>query len=154
MRRAAYASFTRHTMRPLRARNKYSRHRPYGLLQRPPIPESPWHSNNVDSIEQLPPSNDYMAILVIIDRLSKEGIFIPSTDNATSIDAAEAFVTQVFVNHGIPLHVSSDRGSKFRSHLFQSLGSLLRMHLHFISGHHHSANGRVERVNSTLEQHL
>jgi len=34
------------------------------------------------------------------------------------------------------------------------LGSLLRIRLHFTSGHHPSANGQVERVNSTLEQYL
>jgi transposase InsO family protein len=108
----------------------------------------------MDFIEQLPASNGFTAILVIIDRLSKEAVFIPTTDNATSIDVAEVFVSQVFAKHGIPLHVSSDRGSEFTSHFFRSLGSLLRMRLHFTSGHHPSANGQVERVNSTLEQFL
>jgi len=108
----------------------------------------------MDFIEQLPPSNGYTAILVIIDCLSKESIFIPTTDNATSVDVADAFITQVFAKHGIPLHVSSDRSSEFTSHFFQSLGALLRMHLHFTSGHHPLANGQVERVNSTLKQYL
>ena len=136
------------------ARNKPSRHRPYGLLQPLPIPERPWHSISMDFIEQLPPSNGFTAILVIIDRLSKEGVFIPTVDTATAIDVADAFVTHVFSKHGIPLHVSSDRGSEFTSHFFRSLGSLLRMRLHFTSGHHPAANGQVERVNSTLEQYL
>jgi hypothetical protein len=78
------------------ARNKPSRHRPYGLLQPLPIPERPWHSISMDFIEQLPPSNGYTAILVIIDRLSKESLFIPTTDTATAIDVADAFVTHVF----------------------------------------------------------
>jgi len=34
------------------------------------------------------------------------------------------------------------------------LGSLLRMRLHFTSCHHPSANGQVERFNTTLEQYL
>jgi len=108
----------------------------------------------MDFIEQLPPLNGYMVILVIIDRLSKESIFIPTMDNATSIDVADAFVTQVFTKHGIPLHVLSDHGSEFTSHFFQSLGALLHMHLHFTSGHHPLANGQVKWVNSTLEQYL
>ena len=136
------------------ARNKPSRHRPYGLLQPLPIPERPWHSISMDFIEQLPPSSGYTAILVVINRLSKEGVFIPTTDNVTAIDVADTFVTHMFAKHGIPLHVSSDRGSEFTSHFFRSLGSLLRMRLHFTSGHHPSANGQVERVNSTLEQYL
>jgi hypothetical protein len=108
----------------------------------------------MDFIEQLPLSSGFTSILVVIDRLSKEAVFIPTTDNATAIDVADAFVTHVFAKHGIPLHVSSDRGSEFTSHFFRSLGSLLRMRLHFTSGHHPSANGQVERVNSTLEQYL
>jgi len=108
----------------------------------------------MDFIEQLPPSNGFTAILVIIDRLSKESVFIPTVDTATAIDVADAFVTHVFSKHGIPLHVSSDRGSEFTSHFFHSLGSLLRMRLYFTSGHHPAANGQVERINSTLEQYL
>ena len=108
----------------------------------------------MDFIEQLPLSSGFMSILVVIDRLSKEAVFIPTTDNATAINVADTFVTHVFTKHGIPLHVSSDCGSEFTSHFFRSLGSLLRMRLHFTSGHHPSANGQVERVNSTLEQYL
>jgi len=95
-----------------------------------------------------------MVILVIIDCLSKEGIFIPTTDTTTSISVTEAFINQVFVKHGIPLNVSSDHRSEFTSHFFQSLGTLLCMCLHFTSGHHPSANGQVEHINSTLEQYL
>src|SRR5258706_14740766 len=127
--------------------NKSSHHHPYGLLQPLPIPERPWHSISMDFIEQLPASNGHTAILVIIDRLSKEGTFIPPTDTATTLDVADDFVTHVFSKHGLPQHLSSDRGSEFTSHFFRSLGSLLRMRLHFTSGHHPSANGQVERVN-------
>jgi hypothetical protein len=109
------------------ARNKPTRHRPYGLLQPLPIPEQPWHSVSMDFIEQLPALNGYTAILVIVDRLSKESIFIPTTDNATAVDVADYFVTHVFSKHGIPLHVSSNRRSEFTSHFFRSLGTLLQM---------------------------
>jgi len=108
----------------------------------------------MDFIKQLPPSNGYTAILVIIDRLSKESIFIPTTDSVMSVEVAEAFITHVFAKHRIPLHISSDRGLEFTSHFFHSLGSLLHMNLHFTSGHHPLANRQVERLNSTLEQYL
>jgi len=64
-------------------------------------------------------------------------------------DVAGAFASHVFSKHGIfsgcPL--TTDRNSPL-------LGSLLRMRLHFTSGHHPSANGQVERVNTTLKQYL
>jgi len=108
----------------------------------------------MDFIKQLPASNGFTAILVIINHLLKESVFIPTTDNVTAIDVADAFVMHVFAKHGIPLHVSSNRGLEFTSHFFQSFGALLRMHLHFMSGHHPSTNGQVEWLNSTLEQFL
>ena len=108
----------------------------------------------MDFIKQLPASNGFSAILVVIDRLTKESVFIPTTDNATAMDVADSFVTHIFAKHGIPLHVSSDCGSEFTSHFFRSLGSLLHMQLHFTSGHRPSANSQVERTNSTLEQYL
>ena len=136
------------------ARNKPSHHHPYGLLQPLLILERPWHLISMDFIKQLPPSNGFTAILVVIDRLSKESTFIPTTDNATVIDVADAFITHVFLKHGILLHVSSDHGSEFTSHFFHSLGSLLCIQLHFTSGHHPSANSQVEQINSTLKQYL
>ena len=66
-------------------------------------------------------SNGYTAILVLIDRLFKEGVFIPTIDTAIAIGISEAFVMHVSAEHGIPLHVSSDRGSEFTSHFSQSL---------------------------------
>ena len=78
-------------------RNKYLQHCPYSLLQPLPIPEQPWHSISMDFIEQLPSSNSFTSILVVIDRLAKESVFIPTTDNATATDIADAFVTHVSV---------------------------------------------------------
>jgi hypothetical protein len=72
----------------------------------------------MDFIKQLPPSNEFTAILVVIDRLSKESALIPTKDNFTAVDMAGAFVTHVFAKRGIPLHISSDRGSEFTSHFF------------------------------------
>jgi hypothetical protein len=136
------------------AHNKPSQHHPYGLLQPLLIPEHLWHLISMDFIKQLLPLNGFTNILVIIDHLSKEAVFIPMTDNAMALDVADTFITQVFSKHRIPLHISSDCGSEFTSHFFHSLGSLLHMHLHFTSGHHPSTNSQVKCINSTLEQYL
>lgn len=135
-------------------RNKPRRHKPYGRLQPLPIPERPWDSISMDFIEQLPNSNGFTAILVIVDRLSKLGIFIPTTDDIDSEGLARLFLLHVFSKHGAPGHISSDRGSEFISRFTRSLGTLLDMKLHHTSGHHPEANGQVERVNQTLEQYL
>jgi hypothetical protein len=135
-------------------RAKPRRHKPYGLLKQLPVPDFPWHSISMDLIEHLPASAGYDAILVIIDRLSKQGIFIPTHDTLTAVQLAELFVMNVFSKHGVPFHVTSDRGSEFVSHFFRGLGKALDMKLHFTSGYHPEGDGQTERANQTLEQYL
>ncbi|KAF8831748.1 hypothetical protein HHX47_DHR1001045 [Lentinula edodes] len=135
-------------------RNKPRRHRPYGLLKPLPVPVRPWHSISMDFIEQLPMSNGFTAILVVVDRSSKQAIFIPTHDTITSEQLAELFVIHVFSKHGVPNHVTSDRGSEFVSAFFRALGKALSMELHYTSGYHPEADGQTERVNQTLEQYI
>ncbi|KAJ8456455.1 hypothetical protein ONZ45_g18712 [Pleurotus djamor] len=65
-------------------RVKPQRHKPYGLLRQLPVPIRPWDSISMDFIEKLPKSSGYDAILVIVDRLSKQAIFTPCYDTTTS----------------------------------------------------------------------
>jgi len=136
------------------ARAKTLRHRPYGLLKQLPILEKPWNSISMDFIEQLPSSTNFTAILVVVDRLSKQAIFIPTHDTITSPELAKLFLLHVFSKHGVPTHVTSDHGTEFVSHFFQSLGKALNMCLHFTSGYHPEGNGQTEQSNQTLEQYL
>ena len=108
----------------------------------------------MDFIEQLLKLAGYTAILVVVDRLMKQAIFIPIHDTITSADLAKLFILHVFSKHGVPSHVTSDRGSEFISHFFRSLGKALDMQLHFTSGYHPEGDGQTKRTNQTLEQYL
>ena len=135
-------------------RNKSQRHKPYGFLKQLPIPPQPWESISMDFIEQLPSSDGYTDILVVIDRLTKQAIFIPTHNTINAPELSKLFVAHVFSKHGVPSHVTSDRGSEFVSRFFKSLGTALDMNLHFTSGYHPEADGQTERTNQTLEQYL
>ena len=135
-------------------RNKKPQHKPYGLLKPLPVPLRPWHSISMDFIPELPLSGGYNNILVIVNRASKQGIFIPCTNKITSSDLAMLFLIHVFSKHGVPSHVTCDRGKEFISAFFRSLGELLNMELHFTSGYHPEADGQTERANQTLEQYI
>ena len=108
----------------------------------------------MDFIEQLPASSRHTAILVVVDRLSKQCIFIPTDDTITSLELAKLFLLHVFSKHGVPSHITSNRGSEFVSHFFRSLGKALDIHLHFTSGYHLEGDGQTERMNQTLKQYL
>ena len=81
------------------------------------------------------------------------GIPIPVT-NPTSMQLAQLFVLHVFSKHGVPSHVTSDRGTEFVSHFFRSLGKALNMKLHFTLGYHPEGDRQTERTNQTLEQYI
>ena len=72
----------------------------------------------MDFIEKLPPSSEYTSILVVVDRLSKQAIFILTHDTITSTELAKLFILHVFSKHGVPSHVTSDHGPEFVSHFF------------------------------------
>ena len=129
-------------------------HKPYRSLKQLPIPKQPWNSISIDFIKKLPSSSEFDTILVIVDWLTKQVIFIPAHDTITSVDLARLFVLHVFSKHGVPSHVTSNRGSEFVSNFFRSLGTALDMRLHFTSGYHPEGDGQTERTNQTLEQYL
>jgi len=108
----------------------------------------------MDFIEKLPSSSGFDTILIIVDRLSKQAIFIPTHNTITSAELAHLFVIHVFSKHGVPSHVTSNHGSEFVSHFFHSLGTALDMRLHFTSRYYPEANGQAKRTNQILEQYL
>ena len=108
----------------------------------------------MDFIEQLPQSSGFTAILVVVDWLSKQAIFIPTHDTITSPELVKLFLLHVFSKHGVPAHVTSDHGTEFISHFFRSLGKVLNMRLHFTSRYHPEGDGQTECSNQILKQYL
>ena len=106
----------------------------------------------MDFIEKLPSSSGFDTILVIVDWFTKQSIFIPTVDTINAQLLAKLFVLHVFSKHSS--HVTSDRGTKFVSSFFRTLGKALDMKLHFTSGYHPEGNGQTEHTNQTLEQYL
>jgi len=101
----------------------------------------------MDFIEKLLFSSGFDTILVIVDCLSKQAIFIPTHDIITLVELACLFVIHVFSKHGVLSHITSNYSSEFVSHFFHSLGTALDMRLHFTSGYHSEANGQAEQTN-------
>ena len=108
----------------------------------------------MDFIEKHSFFSSFDTILVIVDRLSKQAIFIPTHDTITLAELACLFIIHVFSKYRVPSHVTSDCGSEFVSHFFHSLDTALDMRLYFTSRYHPKANGQAERTNQTLEQYL
>src|SRR5260221_1902903 len=87
---------------------KSPRHKPYGKLKQLLMPSRPWSSISMDFIEQLPASKGFSAILVVVDQLTKQVIFIPSHNTVNTPQVVQLFLNHVFSKHGAPVHVTSD----------------------------------------------
>ena len=60
----------------------------------------------MDFIKKLPMSDSSHTILVIIDCLTKQSIFISTVDTIMSPMLAKLFVLHIFSKHGVPSHVT------------------------------------------------
>ncbi|MBW0555062.1 hypothetical protein O181_094777 [Austropuccinia psidii MF-1] len=136
------------------SRNKNIHHKKFGLLKPLPIPNGPWIYLSMDFITQLPLSNSFDSILVIVDRFSKIEVFIPTMYSMTSLDLAHLFIKNIFSKHGLPSSIVSDRGPLFVSSFWTNLCQQLKISRDLSTAHHPETDGQTERVNQILEQYL
>ncbi|XP_028776266.1 uncharacterized protein LOC114733022 [Neltuma alba] len=88
---------------------KSSQLHPAGLLQPLPVPERIWEDISMDFITGLPIVKGNSVILVVVDRLSKYGHFLPLPATFSSTSVAEVFVQHIVKLHGIPKSIVTDR---------------------------------------------
>ena len=108
----------------------------------------------MDFIKKLSFSSEFDIILVIVDQLTKQAIFIPAHDTITFTDLVYLFILYMFSKHGISSYIISDRGSEFVSNFFHSLGTALNMWLYFTLEYHSKGDGQTKRTNQTFKQYL
>ncbi|PNY03372.1 hypothetical protein L195_g026699 [Trifolium pratense] len=135
-------------------RQKYAATTPSGLLQPLPIPGLVWSEISMDFITNLPKSNGYEAILVVVDRLSKYSHFVPLKHPFTARSIASIFVKEIVRLHGVPKSILSDRDPLFVSIFWKELFKLLGTVLKMSSAYHPQTDGQPEVVNRCLESYL
>ncbi|MBW0586744.1 hypothetical protein O181_126459 [Austropuccinia psidii MF-1] len=108
----------------------------------------------MDFITQLPLSNSFDSILVIVDRFSKMEIFIPTMSSITSLDLSHLFIKNIFSKNGLPSSIVSDRGPIFVSSFWTNLCQQLKISRDLSTPYHPETDGQTERVNKILEQYL
>ncbi|MBW0565708.1 hypothetical protein O181_105423 [Austropuccinia psidii MF-1] len=136
------------------SRNKNIHHKKFGLLKPHPIPNGPWICLSMDFITQLPLSNSFDSLLVIVDSLSKMVVFLPTMSSITSLDLAHLFIRNIFSKHGLLSSIVSDRGPLFVSSFWTNLCQQLKISRDLSTAYHPETDGQTERVNQILEQYL
>jgi len=133
--------------------SKVSNQKTSGSLVPLPTPSGPWLDVTMDFTE-MPESLGYNYILVVIDRFSKEVVFVPCTKEETTLSTAELFMDHVWCQHGLPSSVVSDHGLVFASNFLGELYRLLGVKCKMSTAFHPQTDGQTERLNREINQYL
>jgi transposase InsO family protein len=136
------------------ARMKPSNLAPPGKLRPLELPNIPWAEVTADFTTDLPLSNGFDSILVVVDRFSKEVEFIPCNKTTTVLDTARLYLHNVWKNHGLPSSIVSDRGPQFASQVMRDLCKRLGIQPKLSTAFHPQTDGQTERMNRDLQQYL
>ena len=73
------------------------------------VPDTKWHSVSVDWVSGLPPTTrGHDAIMTVVDRFSKRGMFTPCCKDMTADDLIYVFLHEVVRLKGCPGQIVSD----------------------------------------------
>ena len=122
------------------------RHTRAPLTERP-LPTDRFSNLHVDLVRPLLESHGMSYLFTIIDRFTRwpEAIPLPNAQTST---CATALLHHWIARFGVPLDITSDRGSQFTSSLWTQLNRLLT------TAYHPQANGMVERLHRQLKAGL
>lgn len=90
--------------------------------------------------------------LTIIDTFSKyaQAYSITSLVSTQIVDN----LIQFFSHHGVPKQIITDNGTEFKNTIISDLLNLHKIKIHFCSPNHPQSNSPVERLHSTLIEHM
>lgn len=96
-------------------------------------------------------SGGYNNILVIVDKLTKYGIFIPCSTNISEEETAALFFKYVVAHYGLPRQVITDRDSRWRNEFWGEICRLMGIKRALTTSYHPQADGQTEVLNQMLE---
>ena len=135
-------------------RAKKRNYKLHGILQPLPIPDGPWQWTESDHIVKLPKSKGFDSIYVVVDRFTKMGHFIPTTEKVSEEDLINLHLKNVWKLHSLPLVHSTDRHGNFTSKYVQKMFKALGIEQQFSTAYHPETQGQVENLNGWLETFL
>jgi len=130
------------------------RHAPYGLLQSNEAPDRPWKSIAMDFITDLPKSEGYDTILVVIDRLTKMSHFIPCSKELDARQFPNLFMKEIVRLHGLLHDIITNRGTLFTIARWKETKGKLGIERRISTAFHPQTEGQPERTNAILGLYL
>lgn len=94
-------------------RGKVVKYSHFRTLRPVSLSERPWADISVDLVTDLPWSNGFDTVYVVVDWLTNMRHLIPCCSTIDASEFVKLFIRQVFKLHGLPDIVISDRGPQF-----------------------------------------
>ena len=116
------------------------------------VPEKRFQHVNIDLVT-LPISNGFRYLLTAVDRFTRWPIAVPLVD-MTAESVVDGFAFGWVQHFGVPLTVTSDRGTQFTSEIFTQLTKIWGIDARTTAPYHPEANGLVERFHRRLKEAL
>ena len=134
-------------------RNKTSNQKPIGLLKPLEVPTERFEQVSMDFITTLPVTKEnHDAVMVIVDKLTKLVMFIPTRTDMDTVETAKKFFNHWYRWFGLPKKIISDRDGRFISRFWKELFRLTQTRLAMSTSHHPQTDGQTEKANRTLEE--
>ena len=102
----------------------------------------------------LPWSEGNDAILVVVDRLSKMHHLVACRTTIDVPTLVELYLRHIWKHHGLPLTITTDRGTQFTSEFWKSVCQCLHVTRKLSTAFHPQTDGQTERINAIMEQYL
>ena len=135
-------------------RTKAHHKRKHTLLNPNKIPSALWEIISVDLIRELPISQRFNAIYIIVNHFSKQIHIIPTNTELTLERMAKIYWDNVFKLHSILWKVISDQRPQFESWFMKDLYQLLGIEGNSSTAYHPQTDRQTECINQEIEQYL
>ena len=115
-----------------------------------PLTDRPWQSIGMDFMGSLPQLNNFNYLLVVIDWLTSQVHFVPTTMVVTAKGVMWLILKEVVRLHGIPESIVSDRDTRFTSIFWKELQKLMGTKLLMSMAFHPQTDGATEQANRLI----
>ncbi|UYV64716.1 hypothetical protein LAZ67_3001742, partial [Cordylochernes scorpioides] len=129
---------------------KGSNQLPSGLLQPIPPANFPFERIGIDFVGPLPSTKNRKKWIIVLTDYYTRYAETKAVSEATVKEVSKFLVEDIFLRHGAPQYLISDRGSQFTSNLMKEVMKTCKIKHCFTTSYHPQTNGLTERLNRTL----